>query len=98
MDANWIEFDCTTKESLMPAIKLIALPPSVYEAPDSEIELKVVPAGKSLVLFRRAAPAGNSSESAGPGATLPTQFAASVQLLVVPPPSQVRVEGTIKNT
>src|SRR5262249_39462662 len=51
--------------------------------------LKTVPLAKLFVLLSCAAPLGNTRLSPASGATSPTQFAAVVQLLSEPPPSQV---------
>src|SRR4051812_42174234 len=59
-------------------------------------ELNVVPSGKLLKLVRLAAPLGKTREAPATGATSPTQFFASIQLLVVAPPSQV--EGRARSS
>src|ERR1043166_1555535 len=59
------------------------------------IDLKEVPAAKSLVFVSRAAPAANARSSPGCGVTSLTQLAAVVQLLSTPPPSQTPVPWTI---
>src|SRR5258707_751556 len=55
------------------------------------IEAKSKPAARSLTFASLWAPIGKTSASNCEGATSPTQFTASDQLSVVPPPSQVEV-------
>ena len=63
------------------------LPERVYPLPRNVIELKLVPAAMSLVLLRRAAPAGNTRSSPATGAR-PPQFSGELQLLSAPAPVQ----------
>ena len=62
------------------------------------IELKLVPAGKSSAALRLVAPRGKTRSEPLCGATAPTQFAAVIQLLSLPAPVQVAVDGVIRTS
>src|SRR5262245_10798853 len=59
-------------------------------------ERKRVPDAKSLKFVSREAPAGKRRLSSGWGATLPDQFCGLDQSASAPPPSQMRVAGTMR--